>query len=110
MARRGRRGAKPAGSDSFGTRIRAWFEEYDALLTPTLTRPAVPIGTWAGKGWLRTMLGVGNWLYTVPWNLARLPAASVPVGDDGGLPVGMQIVAPEGREGTILSLASQLSE
>jgi Asp-tRNA(Asn)/Glu-tRNA(Gln) amidotransferase A subunit family amidase len=53
---------------------------------------------------------VGNWLYAVPWNLARLPAASVPVGDDGGLPVGVQIVAPEGREGTILSLASQLSE
>jgi aspartyl-tRNA(Asn)/glutamyl-tRNA(Gln) amidotransferase subunit A len=54
------------------------------------------------------MLGVGNWLYTVPWNLARLPAASVPVGDDGGLPIGAQIVAPEGGEGTILSLASQL--
>ncbi|MGH3050493.1 MAG: hypothetical protein ACRDLK_10065 [Gaiellaceae bacterium] len=52
--------------------MRRWFADYDALVTPTLT--PVPIGTWAGKGWVRTMLGVGNWTYTVPWNLARLPA------------------------------------
>ena len=41
------------------------------------------------------MLAVGNWLYTTPWNLAGLPAASVPFGSDQGLPLGLQIVAGE---------------
>ncbi|HLY93840.1 MAG TPA: amidase family protein, partial [Gaiellaceae bacterium] len=73
------------------------------LVTPTLARPPVPIGTWTGKGWVRTMLGVANWIYTVPWNLARLPAASVPFGGTG-----LQLVGPPSSEGTLLSLAAQL--
>jgi Asp-tRNA(Asn)/Glu-tRNA(Gln) amidotransferase A subunit family amidase len=32
------------------------------------------------------------------------------VGADGGLPIGLQIVAPPGGEGTILAVASQLEE
>jgi len=115
MARRGRRIArrvKPAGADPFSTRIAAWFEDYDLLLTPTLTRPAVPIGNWAGKGWIRTMLGVGNWLYTVPWNIAGLPAASIPydAGTDDSLPIGIQLIAPAGAEGTILAVAAQIEQ
>ena len=59
--------------------------------------------------------GVGNWLYTTPWNLAGLPAASVPFGcvpsgSDAGLPLGLQIVAPAGAEATVLALAAQLEQ
>jgi amidase len=54
------------------------------------------------------MLGVGNWLYTTPWNLAGLPAASVPFGSDHGLPLGLQIVAPAGGEQTVLALAAEI--
>src|SRR5581483_6215996 len=63
-----------AADDPFGARMRSWFADYDALVTPVLTRPPVPIGTWAGKGWVRTMLGVGN--CPVRWNrfAARRPA------------------------------------
>ena len=89
--------------------MAGWFEGYDALLTPTLARGPVPLGTWAGKGWVRTMLGVGNWLYTTPWNLAGFPAASVPIGtDEHGLPLGLQIVAPAGGEELVLALAAQV--
>jgi len=56
------------------------------------------------------MLGVGNWLYTTPWNPAGLPAASVPFGSDQGLPLGLQIVAPAGAEPTVLALAAQLEQ
>jgi amidase len=106
MAKRGTKIAckvKPAAADPFGERMRSWFADYDALVTPTLTRPPVPIGTWAGKGWVRTMLGVANWIYTVPWNIARLPAASVPFAGTG-----VQLVGPPGSEGTLLALAAHL--
>jgi amidase len=54
------------------------------------------------------MLGVGNWLYTTPWNLAGLPAASVSFGSDQGLPLGLQIVVPAGGEPTVLALATEI--
>jgi amidase len=106
MAKRGAkiaRKVKQAADDPFGERMRAWFADHDVLITPVLTRPPVPIGKWDGKGWVRTMLGVANWIYTVPWNLARLPAASVPFRG-----VGLQLVGPEGSEATLLALAAQI--
>jgi amidase len=111
MARLGKRlmnRAKPTAADPFGQRAAAWLEDYDALLTPTLARPAVPVGNWAGKGWIATTLGVSNWLYTTPWNVAALPAASIPFGSDDGLPIGLQIVAPARDEETILALAAEI--
>jgi len=108
MAKRGAkiaRKVRPAAEDPFGERMRRWFGDYDALVTPTLTRPPVPIGTWAGKGWIRTMLGVANWIYTVPWNLARLPAASIPFAGTG-----LQLIGPPDSEVTLLSLAAQLEQ
>jgi amidase len=111
MVRRGQRAARrvrPASDDPFAARAAHWLGRYDALLTPTLARPAVPLGTWAAQGWVRAMLGVGNWLYTTPWNLAGLPAASVPFGSDQGLPLGLQIVAPAGGEQTVLALAAEI--
>ena len=110
MARRGQRIArkvKPASADPFAARAAQWISGFDALIMPTLTRPAVPIGTWAGKRWFPTALGVGNWLCTTPWNLAGLPAISVPA-PTTGLPAGIQIVAAAGGENVILSLAAEL--
>jgi amidase len=113
MARRGRRMSrrvKPASADPFTAKAAAWISGFDALVTPTLTRPAVPVGTWAGKGWVPTMLSVGNWLCTTPWNLAGLPAISVPSTAAAGLPVGIQIVAAPGAEPAIIALAAQLEQ
>ena len=110
MARRGQRIArkvKPASADPFAARAAQWINDFDALIMPTLTRLAVPIGTWAGKRWFPTALGVGNWLCTTPWNLAGLPAISVPA-PATGLPAGVQIVAAAGGENVILSLAAEL--
>jgi len=45
------------------------------------------------------MLGLASWIYTVPWNLARLPAASAPFGQ-----VGLQLIGPDG----LLPLAAQV--
>ena len=76
MARRGERMArkvKPASADPFAARAARWISGFDALIVPTLARQAVPIGTWAGKGWFPAALSVGNWLCATPWNLAGLP-------------------------------------
>ena len=114
MARLGARlssRAKPASADRFASQAADWFTGFDVLMTPTLTRTAQPVGTWDGKGWVATMLSVANWIYTPPWNLAGLPAASVPFGhDDDGLPIGLQLVGPAGSEATLLSLASQIEQ
>jgi amidase len=110
MARRGERTArkvKPASADPFADRAARWISRFDALITPTLASQAVPIGTWADKGWFPAALSVGNWLCTTPWNLAGLPALSAPA-PSSGLPVGIQIVAAAGGENKILSIAAEL--
>lgn len=102
---------RSASADPFGRRMARWFSDYDALITPTLTGGAEPIGTWDGVGWTKTMLGVANQIYTPPWNIAGLPAATVPFGhDDDGLPIGIQLVGPAGSEARLLSLAAQIEQ
>ncbi|MGP4000376.1 amidase, partial [Streptomyces sp. 8N706] len=47
--------------------------------------------------------------FTGPWNIAGLPAVSVPPSWTGeSLPIGTMLGAPHGAEGTLLALAAQL--
>lgn len=114
MARLGKRlagRARPASADRFAHQAARWFASYDVLMTPTLTRGPYPIGAWDGKGWFKTMLGVGNWINTPQWNLAGLPAASVPCGkDEDGLPIGIQLTAQAGADRVLLDLATQIEQ
>jgi aspartyl-tRNA(Asn)/glutamyl-tRNA(Gln) amidotransferase subunit A len=52
----------------------------------------------------RTPLG-NNGALTIPSNIYGSPAVSIPVGTVGGLPVGMQVLAPHHREAWLLDLA-----
>ena len=52
-------------------------------------------------------------IYTVPVNLAGLPALSLPCGETDGLPVGLQIIGPPFSEDLIFKTAEfyeQLSQ
>jgi amidase len=101
-------GAAEAVRGRLWHRFREFFETYDHLLTPTMAVPPFPVAqnypaTVAG----RTMETYVDWLRpTFVLSLTGLPVASVPCGrDDGGLPVGLQIVGrPEGEE-AVLALA-----
>jgi aspartyl-tRNA(Asn)/glutamyl-tRNA(Gln) amidotransferase subunit A len=50
-------------------------------------------------------------VYTIPANLAGIPAISIPVGLDGaGLPVGVQLLGPAFSEGRLLRIARILEK
>jgi amidase/aspartyl-tRNA(Asn)/glutamyl-tRNA(Gln) amidotransferase subunit A len=81
---------------------------YDALLTPTLTRPAVRIGSMPSR--LETGVDeVYGWIsFTFPFNSTGQPAISMPNGfNQAGLPLAIQIVGRPGDESGIISLAAQ---
>jgi amidase len=91
-------------------RFRAWFDDHDVLLSPTLAAPPLRVGAYEGKGWSRTLLGLTGYMpFPPPFNLVGFPAASVPAGTTAeGLPLGVQLAAAPGGEGLLLSLARQL--
>lgn len=85
------------------------FSRVDILLTPTVSVTAFEAGT-LGVDVIdgRSVDGHLGWSpFTWPINLVGLPAASVPCGfDPDGLPIGIQIVAPWGREDQLLNVAA----
>ena len=99
-----------AGEPALAARINAVFDDFDLLMTPALATLAPPIGALQGRGALMTLNAVAGWVpYNGVWNLTGQPAIAVPAGfSSEGLPLSVQIVAPPGREGPLLSLASQL--
>jgi amidase len=107
------RRARPAPSGPPGrvvARYRAWFEDHDVLLTPTLAQPPLRVGAYRGRGLTRTLLGLTGYMpFCPPLNLVGFPAASVPAGTSAdGLPLGVQLAAAPGGETLLLSLARQL--
>ena len=84
---------------------------YDALLTPTLARPAMKIGELPSRreSYVEEALA---WLpFTFPFNSTGQPACSVPNGfSKAGLPIGLQIVGRPEDEPTVVSLAAAFEE
>ena len=81
------------------------FERVDCILTPTTPSAAFPIGEKSGDP-IEMYL---NDVFTVPANLAGLPAISVPAGlSSDGLPLGLQITGPAFDEETVLRVAEVL--
>ena len=80
--------------------VRA-FNEVDVLIGPTTPTPAFPIGAKTSDPITMYL----NDIYTIGANLAGLPAMSIPCGFVEGLPVGLQIVAPQFGEQRMLNVA-----
>ena len=74
--------------------IHAWFEEWDFLITPSVSVAAFPADRLIPEHWPQHPWDWIRWAeFSHPFNMSWNPAASVPAGFTAdGLPVGLQIV------------------
>jgi amidase len=94
-----------------GRLLGAFFERYDVLLSPTIARISLPLGTVrmggdpeAFQAELAPMVA-----FTSVCNVAGVPAMSVPLAwTADGLPIGLQFAARFGAEEILFSLAAEL--
>jgi amidase len=96
---------------TYARRASGWTRRFDLLLLPTAPTPPPPLG----------VLGPlqqedhpeydrrGPAVFTLPFDITGEPAVSLPLHwTSDGLPVGVQLVAPYGREDQLLRVASAL--
>jgi aspartyl-tRNA(Asn)/glutamyl-tRNA(Gln) amidotransferase subunit A len=87
--------------------FRQAFAGVDAILTPTTPYEAFAIGERADDPIAMYL----NDVLTVPANLAGLPGISVPAAlSEGGLPLGLQVLAKAFDDETVLRIAGVLEE
>ncbi len=97
---------------ALGRAITTWAAPYDALLTPALAQPPLPIGALdpCGPDPLDTFERSGHFTpYTAISNITGSPAISLPLyTHDDGLPLAIQLIGRPAQEGALLALAAQL--
>jgi amidase len=95
--------------------ISVWFEQgHDLLLTPATGEPAPPLGTFDDSGpdpLAAIERARKTAIFNALFNATGHPAISVPLYEsEDGLPTGIQLVAPQGREDVLLRVAAQLEQ
>lgn len=94
-----------------GRQLGAFFEAYDILLSPTIARTHLPLGTVRMDDSLeRYQEGLAPMVpFTSVCNMTGVPAMSVPLASTSeGLPLGLHFVARFGAEEMLFGLAAQL--
>jgi amidase len=94
----------------------AFFTQHDLLITPTLAQPPAWHGAFDYNDerhsldtWLRTLFDYGP--FTALLNVTGQPAVNLPLGhSSAGLPIGVQLAAPYGREDLLIRIAAQLEQ
>ena len=83
------------------------FDECDVIMGPTTPSPAFEAGKSSGDPVAMYL----NDIYTIPANLAGLPAGSIPAGFTGsGLPIGLHMITPYLQEAKMLNIAHQFQQ
>ncbi|KPV42730.1 hypothetical protein SE17_44420, partial [Kouleothrix aurantiaca] len=76
----------------------ALFERVDLISTP------------AQPGTAPALSSIGSTAFTGPFNALGWPAISVPVGLDGGLPLGLQLAGKPWDDATVLRAAHAIEQ
>ncbi len=83
------------------------FKEVDILISPTCPNTAFELGAKASDPLAMYLTDIA----TISCNLAGLPGISVPAGfDNSGMPIGLQILAPQLQEGRLFNFAYQFEQ
>ncbi|MFC3127434.1 amidase [Pseudoroseomonas globiformis] len=97
--------------------VQGLMERFDVLLSPSLTRTALPVDFDAAhdevevEGEKSGITRQGWSAYVYPFNLTGHPALTVPSGFAGdGLPTGVQIIGPWGADRDVLRIGALLEE
>jgi amidase len=86
------------------------LNSYDAVLSPTLARPPVPVGYFDEVEPAENFERQKRFTpYTALYNVSGQPAVNVPLHwSADGLPIGIMLAGRMGEEGTLISLSAQL--
>lgn len=100
---------RPEQARRWRERVEPLLTEHDVLLTPVLARTPPAATAWHRRGWAANIVSnFASYPFPSVWNLADVPAISVPVGTTEGRPMAVQVIAGPGREAVVLSVARQL--
>src|ERR671931_488560 len=95
---------------AFARRVMRSWPADGVLVTPTLTRLPAPIGGIQPRGGVTDDAVRFSALVRI-WNVTGQPAISLPLHESAdGIPVGVQLIAPPGRDDLLLGLAAQLEQ
>jgi aspartyl-tRNA(Asn)/glutamyl-tRNA(Gln) amidotransferase subunit A len=92
--------------------IQGWFDRYDIVATPTLSRTALAIdhdffAAIEVDGETADTVRRAWYPYTLPFNLSGNPAVTLPCGFGAdGLPIGLQLVGPHLGDARLLRAAA----
>ena len=93
--------------DAIRAEFSSAFTELDAIVTPTTVAPAFKFGEKSDP-----VAMYAEDIFTVPANIAGVPAISVPMGtverEGKQLPVGFQIIAQHRGEETLFAIGSDI--
>ncbi len=92
--------------------VLATLNTYDAILTPTLASPPVPVGYFTEVDPAANFERQKQFTpFTAAYNLSGQPAVNLPLyWNAGGLPIGVMLAGRIGEEGTLISLSAQLEQ
>ena len=83
------------------------FEQVDILISPTCPNTAFDLGSKASDPLAMYLTDIA----TISANLAGIPGISVPAGfDKDGMPIGLQILAPQLQESRLFNMAHQFEQ
>jgi amidase len=93
--------------------VAAATSAFDVVLSPTMATLPPELGTLSGDNPLVDIAGGLSAMtsFAIPFDVSGQPAISLPLSwAPSGLPIGVQFVAPYGRDDILFRLASQLEE